>query len=164
MRNPEHDSSWCGRGLEAARRAPALAGTVMALAMAMTACTTWGPVARMSGPDPLTDLADVVGSDPAMREALWLAARKDNATPRAQLHTALLQSVPGHSGFDPGAAEHNLQALLAGDAPPDVATAARARLAELKASGNCQTRVEELRKQVTKIVEIERKMNHREKP
>ena len=155
MHNPEHDSDWCGRGLRA---------FLLMLGIASAGCTTWGPLARLGGPDPLTDLADVVGSDPAMRESLWLAARKDNATPRAQLHTALLQSVPGHSGFDLAAAEHSLQALLAGDAPPDVATAARARLAELKASGNCQTKVEEVRKQVTKIVEIERKMNHRENP
>src|SRR6267142_3462184 len=106
------------------------------MTMALSACTTWGPFVHGGGPDPLSDLADVLASDPASREALWLAARKDNATPRAQLHTALLQSVPGHSGFDPGAAEHSLQALLSTEAPTDVATAARARLAELKAAGN----------------------------
>jgi hypothetical protein len=180
MHNLEHVFGWFGRGRNLDDGAPRRPGRspdfrtsratalrlarVCAMTLALGACTSWGPFVHGGGPDPLTDLADVLGSDPGSRETMWLSARKDNSSPRAQLHTALLQSVPGHTGFDPGAAEHSLQALLTGDAPADVATAARARLAELKAAGNCQTRVEELRKQVTKIVEIERKMNHREKP
>lgn len=104
-------------------------------------------------------LADAINADPKARESMWVDAKAAlPATTGTELHLALLQSVRGHSGYNPAAAETRLQALLEHDPPDSVAAVARARLTELRQARECHNEVQTLRERLDKVVDIERNL------
>jgi len=86
------------------------------------------------------------------------AAERDQDT---QLRLALLQSVPDHSGYDPGAAQRNLRNLLAQEPPSDLAAVARVRLDALRSTNQCVGENQELRRRLAEVVNIERQIDNR---
>lgn len=135
----------------------------MALSAAVlsTACSAWHP--RGDARDQLDLLTRALAADAPAREAMWRAAPAAQGPAGAQLGRALLQSVPGHSGSDPAAAEKSLQAILERDPPADVAAVARLRLAqlrtELRGAADCRQEVAALRQRLAQVVDIERNLN-----
>lgn len=104
-------------------------------------------------------LVHALTSDSHSREAMWQAAAKEPPGEDAALRRALLRSVPGHSGYDMAAAETELQNLLANSPSADVAPLARARLEDLRAAAACRQEVEGLKRRLSKVADIERRMN-----
>lgn len=120
------------------------------------------PVHMHRGPDAgihLELLARALGAEPAQREEMWAAVQREAPGPRAALHRALLRTVAGHSGYDPGAAEIELQGVLAASPPPDVAPVARARLEDLRVSNACRHEAETLKKRLSKVADIEKRLD-----
>lgn len=103
-------------------------------------------------------MAQAMAASPAAREAQWQAMRNSNGgTESWELRTALMQSIPDHSGYDPAAARRRLKNFLAHDPSPDLAAVARVRIADLDAVNACHEEVADLRRRVTQVVEIERR-------
>lgn len=142
----------------------------------MSGCASWRgpgwigglwpapPAAAVQEDDPLGFLAQAMAADGAKREALWRESTAGERTPSAVLQTALMQSLPGHAGYDPPAAERELERLLAQEPPlpaPAVAVA-RVRLSGLKDARSCGQEVDALRRRLTRVVDIERSLerNH----
>ncbi|HEY9545599.1 MAG TPA: hypothetical protein VIR56_06315 [Solimonas sp.] len=77
------------------------------------------------------------------------------------LKRALLQSMPGHSGYDPGTARRRLSAISYSKNTEDAALA-RIRLTEISngsASDDCRSEVHDLQQRLDKIVDIERTLD-----
>lgn len=148
-------SAWSGRAR--CRALASLAGAVLVVGCAI------GPVHVHRGPvaaDHLEYLARALEAPPAEREELWRAARTaPEGDEGGLLRAALLRTIPGHSGYDPAAAEGALQALLGKGASDDVAAVARARLQELRAANACRQDVKNLERRLSKVVDIERQLD-----
>lgn len=129
------------------------------ISLALGGCANW-PSLRPDVIDHVEYLSQALAADAREREALWKAAPATDASEGARLHVALLQSIEGHSGYDPAAARQRLEALAA-SAPGsvDVATVARLRLAQLNESTECRSEVADLRQRLSRVVDIEKRMN-----
>src|SRR3546814_12499636 len=57
------------------------------------------------------ELFAIASSSPGKREALWRNVRHQQESSENTLKRALLQSMPGHSGYDPGTARRRLSAI-----------------------------------------------------
>jgi len=131
------------------------------LFMALAGCTV-GPIhvhRDRNAADHLDYLARALTSEQSEKEKLWQAAMQAPTGEEATLHRALLRSVAGHSGYDPAAAEVELQALLAQSPSADVATVARARLEDLRAANACRHEVEVLKRRLSKVADIEKRLD-----
>jgi hypothetical protein len=145
-------SAWSGR----ARRWPALWCISVLL---LSGCAALFP-REYSAMDHLAFLTRALDADARGREALWRTYGRGGATDDAQLRVALLQSVPGHAGYDPAAARVRLDALAGQNpAPVEVATVARLRLAEMNETVECRNEATELRARLARVVDIERRLN-----
>lgn len=103
----------------------------------------------------------IASSSPGKREALWRSVRHQQDASDAPLKRALLQSLPGHSGYDPDTARRRLSAISYSKNSEDAALA-RIRLSEISngsASDDCRSEVHELRQRLDKIVDIERSLD-----
>lgn len=110
--------------------------------------------------DHLGFLTRALDADPRGREALWRSYGHGGSSDDALLRIALLQSVPGHAGYDPAAARVRLDALAGQNpAPVDVAAVARLRLAEMNETVECRNEATELRARLARVVDIERRLN-----
>lgn len=115
---------------------------------------------RWSDPAPhLEYLVRAQTAAPEEREAMWQAAVREPPGEVATLHRALLRTVGGHSGYDLAAAEIELQGLLSQSPPADIAPVARARLEDLHAANGCRTEVENLKRRLSKVADIEKRMD-----
>lgn len=130
-------------------------------ALALSGCAV-GPVHIHRGPDAgdhLEYLVRALTADTQQKEQMWQDALKEPPGDVAALHRALLRTVPGHSGYDLAAAEAELQNILAGSPPADVAPVARARLEDLKLANGCRQEVEGLKRRLSKVADIERRLD-----
>ncbi len=114
----------------------------------------WRPDAR----DHLDFLAQALTADSQTRETMWKALQNGDSSPNTKLRRALLRSIPGHSGYDPAAAEIHLASLMQQMPATDVGAVARARLAELRADAACRSEVDVLKLRLSKMVNIERQL------
>ena len=115
-------SGWSGRARPAA--------LWLALSLLASGCAAWSQ--NMAALDHLGFLTQALDADAKGREALWRYHAASGKSDDAQLRTALLQSLPNHSGYDPAAARERLDALASKNpASIDVASVARLRLAQM---------------------------------
>lgn len=134
----------------------------LALLAAVTGGCTFGALHVHRGQaagDHLDFLVQALTADAPRRETLWQATLKDAPGEETSLRRALLRTVPGHSGYDMVAAETELQALLSQSPSVEVAPVARARLEDLRAASACRTEVESLKKRLSKVADIERRLD-----
>jgi len=155
MRIPVRGSVWSGpvRML----RPSVLAGVGLLLA----GCTI-GPLHVHRGTeaaDHLEYLARALAAEPSQRERLWQGAQQEPTGEEASLHRALLRTVAGHSGYDLAAAETELQGLLAQNPSADVGSVARARLEDLRVATACRLEVENLKRRLSKVADIEKRLD-----
>ena len=139
------------------RRKRAILGVCIGL---QTGCAL-GPVTPASPVDALEFLGRAEDGGPAEYAAMW---KETLAAPRSQdriLRIALLQSVPGHAGYDPAEAQRKLGALIAQNPPAGMAAVARMRLDELKSREQCLAQTRELQHQLAEVVDIERQIDAR---
>ena len=154
MRIPARGSSSCGRV-----RSPVRSVVVSALLLGGCAMA---PVHVHRGHDAAEHmelLTRALTADTSRREQMWQSVQQEEPGPRATLHRALLRTVTGHSGYDLVAAEIELQGVLAQSPPPDVAPVARARLEDLRASSACRQEVETLKRRLSKVADIEKRLD-----
>lgn len=134
---------------------------VLLLCAALAGCAV-GPIhvhGDHSTADHLDYLMRALTAEPAEKEKLWQSALQEPTGEEATLHRALLRSVAGHGAYDPVAAEVELQALLAQSPAADVATVARARLEDLRAANACRHEVEVLKRRLSKVADIEKRLD-----
>lgn len=105
--------------------------------------------------DPVQYLTTALNAGHERRESLWRAARRSDGSRDGELRAALMQSLPGHSGYEPGTAERRLQSLAAHAPDSDVAEVARLRLAEMKVDGQYREDAVVLQHRLDELVEIE---------
>ena len=130
---------------------------MLSTALGLSACASWSPL--LDPTDNVDYLARALRAENTVREQIWRGTVPSGGSDEAMLRRALMQSVPGHSGYDASAAEGALQSLI-DDAPAaDITSIARLRLAELKADQACRQEVTQLKQRLTRVVEIERKLN-----
>lgn len=154
------DSAWPGR---VPRRAHRPAPWLLGLTLLLSSCAAWFP-RGYTATDHLAFLTQALAADPHAREALWRGAAAREDSEDAQLRTALLQSVPHHSGYDPARARERLDALASrSPGSRDVAMVARLRLAEMGETAACRSEAAELRARLSRVVDIERRLNHQDK-
>lgn len=137
---------------------------MLSAAMSLSACATGGFHLRSDrSSDHVELLARALSADAQTREKMWRDAAPATRSQSAALDRALLQSVPGHSGYDPNAAESALVALLNDLPPDDLEWVARMRLAELRtetrAGTECRQENAQLKQRLSRVVDIERKLN-----
>jgi hypothetical protein len=127
---------------------------------ALSACASYWrePPATPPATDQVTFLAMALEADAGAREALWKSAAAARASDDAALRVALLQSLPGHSGYDPAAAHDALQRLAARATAPQVAAVARMRLASVDQDAAMTAEIAQLRQRLARVVEIEKRM------
>jgi hypothetical protein len=132
------------------------------VAAALLAGCTLGPVHLHRGTDAMDHfdyLVRALTADTQQRETMWQAAIKAPTGDEASLHRALLRTVPGHSGYDLAAAEAELQDLLSHSPTADIAPVARARLEDLRLANGCRQEVESLKRRLSKVADIERRLD-----
>lgn len=132
------------------------------LAALVAAGCTIGPVHVHRGRDAadhLEYLARALAAEPSQREQLWQSALQERSGEEATLHRALLRTVAGHSGYDPAAAEAELQGLLAQSPAAAVGSVARARLEDLRVANACRNEVEVLKRRLSKVADIEKRLD-----
>src|SRR3546814_5265205 len=113
----------------------------------LSACSTM-PTFRLPSDDMQTplELFAIASSSPGKREALWRSVRHQQESSENTLKRALLQSMPGHSGYDPGTARRRLSAISYSKNTEDAALA-RIRLTEIsnvRTSVDCRSEVHDL--------------------
>ena len=152
----EPGSAWSGRVRPRAALLPALWCTSVLL---LGGCATIFP-RQYSAVDHLAFLTRALDADAKGREALWRNYGHGDTSDDTQLRIALLQSVPGHAGYDPAAARMRLDALAAqSPAPLEVAAVARLRLAEMNETVECRNEATELKARLARVVDIERRLD-----
>jgi hypothetical protein len=124
----------------------------------LSACALQPLLQDLGGTSEVEYLTRALKASPTARRTLWNAARDHDGTPEAQLRLAVMQSLPGHDGYDPGAAKRRLQSLSGPGRPPDVSMVARLRLAELRDDAICQGEIGKLQERLSQIVDIERSL------
>ncbi len=135
--------------------------------LAVSGCSSWSsfsiPDIRDDSRGHVDFLSRALVADGSARESMWRNTQPGKRSQDAQLRRALMQSVPGHSGYDPGAGEAALQLLLNEDPPSDIIAVARMRLAqlrtELRGAAECRQEVGQLKQRLSRVVNIERKLN-----
>ena len=140
-------------------RLSALAGA--GLLLALTGCAS-APLRVERGPgaaEHLDYLVRALAAEPAQREQIWQVAQQEGGGDVAALHRALLRSVAGHGGYDPAAAESELQALLAKKPNDEIAAVARVRLEDLRVANACRREVENLKRRLSKVADIEKRLD-----
>jgi len=140
-------------------RLSALAGAGLLLALAGCA---GAPLRVERGPGAaghLDYLTRALAAEPAQREQIWQAAQQEGGGDQALLHRALLRGVAGHSGYDPAVAETELQALLAENPDNEIAAVARMRLEDLRVANACRRDVENLKRRLSKVADIEKRLD-----
>jgi hypothetical protein len=88
---------------------------------------------------------------------MWKTVRDERGSD-AELKIALLQSLPGHAGYDGGSARRRLQAIANRD-NGDNSALARIRLGELASANDCRADLQQLQQRLDKIVDIERSLD-----
>lgn len=135
---------------------------MLSVGASLSACGVF-PLRTQSVGDHVDFLARALTADGQAREALWRNAPPASRSQDAALDRALLQSVPGHSGYDPQAAEAGLKDLINDGPPPALESLARLRLAEIKTEGRatveCRQENAQLKQRLSRVVDIERKLN-----
>lgn len=122
-------------------------------------CASWSS-RHLSAVDHIAFLSQALQSDPKGRELMWRELSADERSDDAELRSALLQSVAGHSGTDLNAARQRLDALaVKNPASLEVASLARLRLAQLTENAQCRDEVAELKQRLARVVDIERRLN-----
>ncbi|SEP75496.1 hypothetical protein SAMN04488038_101388 [Solimonas aquatica] len=97
--------------------------------------------------------AEALQATPVQRQRLWTRQRQAPDGSDRALRLALLQSLPGHSGYAPEQAQRRLQALAqGGDAD---AALARLRLDELAQARACSAEQARLQRKLWRLVDIE---------
>lgn len=91
----------------------------------------------------------------AERAEMWSTDSSSGVGTTSRLQRALLQSHPGHPGYDKAAAQAGLE-QLAGSEANGVAPVARLRLAELRAADECRAQVDALKQRLARVADIER--------
>lgn len=125
----------------------------------MGGCASWSS-RHLSAVDHIAFLSQALQSDPKGRELMWRELSVDERSDDAELRSALLQSVPGHSGTDLTVARQRLDALaVKNPASLEVASLARLRLAQLTENSQCRDEVAELKQRLARVVDIERRLN-----
>lgn len=119
------------------------------------------PLAAPPVPASLGFYLQAAKAGPAQREALWRAQRGGSESDAARLQRALLQSLPGHSGYDALQARRQLQKLSGRKRPPDVRQLASLRLYEMDTQQRQQETIAELQQRLDRIVAIERRLDRR---
>jgi len=110
--------------------------------------------------DHIEFLAQALQSDPHGRDAMWRDLVGQDNSDDAELRAALLQSVPGHAGYDVAEARARLDALAAKNpASLEVASVARLRLSQLNEGSQCRDEVAALKQRLARVVDIERRLN-----
>lgn len=104
-------------------------------------------------------LIEALTAEPPAREALWQQAQRDRSGDVAVLRHALLRSVPGHSGYDIAAAESELQAFVGAEPSASLALIARARLEDLRAARQSRAELDQLKRRLSKVADIERRQD-----
>jgi hypothetical protein len=138
---------------------------VLAAPLALGACASlqWPDFMRsdreVAPSSPADYLLRALTVDAAGREAMWQAAEHESPGESASLHRGLLRSIPGSSLYDPAAAETALQELVAHNPSSDVALVARARLEDLHAINACRGDVENLKRRLSKVADIEKRLD-----
>lgn len=117
--------------------------------------TTLPPPAESAADNGVLFLTQALEAKPERREMLWRTYGDSDGSELSELHVALLQSLPDHSGFDPGAARRRLAVLLARKPRSDIAAVAQLRLDELKIDQDCRSDVAALRERLARMIEIE---------
>lgn len=156
MPTPGRGSSWSGP-VRSMRRSLLLAGAALLLA----GCAL-GPLHVHRGRDAadhLGYLARALAAEPSQRERLWQEALQEPTGEEASLHRALLRTVAGHSGHDMATAETELQSLLAQSPSDDIGSVARARLEDLRVANACRHEVENLKRRLSKVADIEKRLD-----
>lgn len=138
-------------------------GLLLLLSLGGCATTTqpldWSLLIGRSGAAPVEFLADALAADSGEREKIWLSVRDADLTTEQKLRRALMQSVPGHSGYNAGAAQRQLRSLTAKPLAADLKAIASVRLHELESAGQCRLEVQHLRQRMSRVVDIERQLN-----
>jgi hypothetical protein len=127
----------------------------------MAGCATVQSVTGLSSMSDIEFLDHAAQATPAAREAEWrsLSTSKDFGEDHA-LRLALLESFPGHSGYDPAGAQRGLRALLAQNPSEQAALAARLRLAGMSEQAGLLAENADLKRRLSKLVDIERDGAH----
>lgn len=149
------------------RRGPrpmrSLVTVVLPLALGACASTQWPAFLKsdsaVAPSSPADYLLRALTVDASGREAMWQAAEHESAGESATLHRALLRSIPGTSLYDPNAAQTALEDLVAHNPSPDVALVARARIEDLHAINACRGDVENLKRRLSKVADIEKRLD-----
>lgn len=126
----------------------------------------WNGSPSASGNRHLDYLLEARGRDDAGRELLWqqAAAGRGGGDAASELRLALLQSLEGHSGYAPAAAERRLRSLRAAKPPAEIDAVARLRLSELQEyrhwrgeADRAGRELERLKDQLARLIAIERR-------
>lgn len=136
----------------------AWSGLALCCSWLLSACALQPLLQELGGTSEVEYLTRALKASPSERRFLWKVARNHDGTPEAQLRLAVMQSLPGHDGYDPDTAKRRLQSLSGSGRPPDVAMVARLRLAELREDAICQDEIGKLQERLSKIVDIERSL------
>ena len=121
--------------------------------MLLAAC-----VPQYSNRDTLQFMTQVMSADLQTREQLWTQISAEPQSLEDPVRVALMQSVPGHSGYDPAVAQTQLQELLDLSPEGESTPVMRLRLAELKESADCRNGLARAKRRLEKVVDIERKL------
>jgi hypothetical protein len=110
--------------------------------------------------DHIEFLAQALQSDAPGRDAMWRDLVNKDRSDDSELRAALLQSVPGHAGYDVAAARTRLDALAAKNPGSlEVASVATLRLSQLNEGAQCRDEVAALKQRLARVVDIERRLN-----
>jgi len=151
MPSRERCSGWCGH--------VRLAAWLLALSALLGGCASWS--SRPTATDHLEFLTQALAADRRAREELWRQVESADGSDDAQLRSALLQSLPGHSGYDLATARTRLDVLAVKQpGSADVASVARLRVAQLNDDSDCHREVAALKQRLARVVDIERRLNN----
>ena len=137
---------------------------MLMLGISQSGCALLPRYAAPTALDEIQYLTIALEADPGAREALWKTAGTAGKSDEAELRVALLQSVPGHSGYDPVAAHDSLERIAARPAAPEaITTVARLRLAQVDQDAAMAAEITQLKQRLARVVEIEKRMNGKER-
>jgi hypothetical protein len=128
-------------------------------AVLLGGCAAWSS-RHYSAVDHIDFLSQALQSDARGRDAMWRELANGGNSDDAELRVALLQSVPGHVGYNAAEARARLDALASKNpAGLEVSSIAKLRLSQLNEGLQCRDEVAELRQRLARVVDIERRLN-----